>query len=302
LSRELAASAAQDRTSTATLLAHLAEFDARRLYLPAAYPSMHAYCVHELHLSEDSAFKRIRVARTAREYPAVFTAVADGRLHLTAVVLLGPHLTPETADELLAAAAHKSKPEIEQLIAQRLPRQEEPAGVLALSSAGPSTEQLVPEPVGSITTKLAPEAVGASASRPFAETAAQPRESLQLMVIPGTRDKLRYAGSLMSHQIPSGDLAEVLDRILDLGIRQLEKRKFAATTKPSRKQRTTTSARHIPAPVKRAVWERDQGQCTFVSECGRRCPARMLLETIWNDGPAVVGSCHLREERPTAVA
>src|SRR6266850_3955373 len=166
LSRELAASAAQDRTSTATLLAHIAEFDARRLYLPAAYPSMHVYCVHELHLSEDSAFKRIRAARTAREYPAVFTAIAEGRLHLTAVVLIGPHLTPETADELLAAAAHKSKPEIEQLIAQRFPRREDPAGVLALSSTSPSTEQLVPEPVESITTKLAPEAVGASPSRP----------------------------------------------------------------------------------------------------------------------------------------
>ena len=242
LSRELAASAAQDRTSTATLLAHIAEFDARRLYLPAAYPSMHAYCVHELHLSEDSAFKRIRAARTAREYPAVFTAIAEGRLHLTAVVLLGPHLTPETADELLAAAAHKSKPEIEQLIAQRFPRQDVPAGVLALSSAGPATEQLVPEPVESSVTKLAPEAVRASASRPLAVPVAQPRVPLQHMVMPGTRDKLRYIGALMSHQVPSGDAAEVLDRTLDMAIRQLEKRKFAATTKPRRKQRTTTSA------------------------------------------------------------
>src|SRR5882672_10789950 len=193
LSHELAASAAQDRTSTATLLAHIAEFDARRLYLPAAYPSMHAYCVHKLHLSEDSAFKRIRAARTAREYPAVFTAIAEGRLHLTAVVLLGPHLTPETADELLAAAVHKSKPEIEQLIAQCLARQGVPAGALALSSAGPSTAELVPEPVESIVTKLAPEAVGASPVRPLAGPA-QPRESLHLMVIPGTRDKLCYAG------------------------------------------------------------------------------------------------------------
>ena len=33
-----------------------------------------------------------------------------------------------------------------------------------------------------------------------------------------------------------------------------------------------------PAHVKRAVWERDRGQCTFIGETGRRCSARSLLE------------------------
>ena len=54
---ELAAIVARDRETTATLLAHLAEVDARKLYLPAAYPSMFAYCVGELRLSEDAAFE-----------------------------------------------------------------------------------------------------------------------------------------------------------------------------------------------------------------------------------------------------
>ena len=48
LLRDLAALVAQDRATTARLLAHIAECDARRLYLPAAHPSMFAYCVHEL--------------------------------------------------------------------------------------------------------------------------------------------------------------------------------------------------------------------------------------------------------------
>src|SRR6266478_3174996 len=86
LLRSLAALVAQDRSITAALLAHIAEVDARRLYLPAAYPSMYTYCVGELHLSEDAAFKRIRVARMARKFPATFEAIADGRLHLGAVL------------------------------------------------------------------------------------------------------------------------------------------------------------------------------------------------------------------------
>src|SRR6266536_4913795 len=109
LLRDLAALVAQDRTTTAALLAHIAEVDARQLYLPAAYPSMYAYCVGELRLCEQAAFKRIRAARTARQFPAVFPALAEGRLHLSAVVLLTPYLTPDNARELLAAVVGKSK-------------------------------------------------------------------------------------------------------------------------------------------------------------------------------------------------
>src|ERR1700704_2870159 len=122
LSRRLAVSAAHDCVSTAGLLADIGEFDARRLYVPAAYSSMHAYCLYELHLSDDAALKRIRAARIGRKIPAIFPAVAEGRLHLTAVVLLAPHLKPETADELLAAATHKTNAEIKQLIALRYPK------------------------------------------------------------------------------------------------------------------------------------------------------------------------------------
>ena len=131
----LTALVARERTTTATLLAHLAEVDSRRLYLPATYPSMYAYCVGELGLSEDAAYKRIQAARVARQFPVLFAALADGRLHLTAVVLLAPYLTQENIDELLAAAAGKTKSEIEELLAQRFPRSETMALVQALPAS-----------------------------------------------------------------------------------------------------------------------------------------------------------------------
>src|SRR5438552_13703064 len=144
LLRDLAALLAHDRTTTAALLAHLAEVDARRLYLPAAYPSMFAYCVHELRLSEDAAYKRIQAARVARQFPIIFDAVADGRLHLSAVGLLAPYLTPENAGELLAAAALKTKSEIEELVARRFPRSETLGLLAALPASSP---QLAPAQV-----------------------------------------------------------------------------------------------------------------------------------------------------------
>ncbi len=49
--------------NTADLLDHLAEIDERRLFLPAAYTSMYAYCIGELGMSEDSAAKTTQAIR-----------------------------------------------------------------------------------------------------------------------------------------------------------------------------------------------------------------------------------------------
>src|SRR5690349_9493645 len=91
---------ARDRAITASLLAHLAEVDTRRLYLALGHPSMFAYAVEALHFSESAAYRRIHAARAARRFPQLFRLVAEGRLHLAAVCLLAPHLTEENFEEL----------------------------------------------------------------------------------------------------------------------------------------------------------------------------------------------------------
>ena len=105
----------QDRRLTAVLLAHLAEVDARQLYLEAACSSTFGYCVERLHFSEDAAYKRVRAARAARQFPRIFELVARGELHLAAVTLLAPHLTEDNHRDLLAAAAHQSTRAVEEL-------------------------------------------------------------------------------------------------------------------------------------------------------------------------------------------
>jgi len=92
----------------------------------------------------------------------------------------------------------------------------------------------------------------------------------------------------------------VLDHALGALIGQLERRKFAATSRPRpRPRRSSANPRHIPAEVKRQVWERDGGRCTFVSEAGRRCPARSRLEfdhldPVARGGRATVARIRLR--------
>src|SRR3989441_7164830 len=232
LLRDLAALVAQDRAPTAVLLPHLAEVDERRLYLPAAYPSMYAYCVGELRLCEQAAFKRIRAARTARRFPAIFSALAEGRLHLSGVVMLTPHLTPENADELLAAAANRNRAELEQLLAQRFPRPDLPARLQALPPA-PSpallTDQLSPGTVDSATSQHAPGRVESPAPRAKLAPLAPRRFGLQVTIGEDTYEKMRYAQALLGHQPPAAELAAMVDRAFDALIGQLEQRRFAAT-------------------------------------------------------------------------
>src|SRR5215203_7049015 len=91
LLRGLASLVAQDRTTTANLLAHMAEVDARRLFAPAGYASMHASCVEKLGLSDDATWKRLQVAKRARVFPQIYAALAEGRVHLSGLTLLVPH-------------------------------------------------------------------------------------------------------------------------------------------------------------------------------------------------------------------
>jgi len=281
LHRELKNLAAQERGVSADVLAHIAEVDFRKAFVPEAYDSMSAYCVGELWLSEDAAAKRIHVARVGRRCPAVFPALAEGRVHLSGLVLLAPHLTPENAVELLAAATHKRKAEIERLVAERFPKLPVPTQLVP-STSGAGAGEHAPGHAGS--PKMTGPSRGEHAPGHVPERArvtpvAAQKFALQLPIDGSTQDKLRYAQELLSHQVPDGDIATVLDRALDLLIARLEHTRFGITDRPGRAGGTPApGSRYVPAHVKPVVVQRDQCRCTYVSAVGRRCEARKRLE------------------------
>ena len=104
------------------------------------------------------------------------------------------------------------------------------------------------------------------------------RYKLQVTISGETLEKLKLAQDMLSHAIPSGDAAAVLDRALSLLVAELARNKFAATERPRPGRPTAEGSRHIPADVKRAVWVRDLGRCAFVSADGRRCLERRFIE------------------------
>src|SRR5438876_5443452 len=107
----------RERACTATLIAHLAEFESRDLHLALGYSSLFAYCQEALHYSEEESYLRMSAARLARRFPLVVPKLSDGSVSLSTLRLLAPHLQPANSEELLAAASGKSKRDVQELLA-----------------------------------------------------------------------------------------------------------------------------------------------------------------------------------------
>lgn len=99
---ELKFLAEREKRNLAALLIHLAEYDLRRLYRDAGYPSLFAYCVKSLGYDENTAYRLITAGRVIKHYPSACPLVASGDLTLTAILALSPVLTDENHDRLLS--------------------------------------------------------------------------------------------------------------------------------------------------------------------------------------------------------
>ena len=127
--------AGRERAVTAVLIAHLAELDARRLYLAEGCASVFTYCTQILHLSEHAAYGRIEAARASRKFPVVLAMLNDGSVNLSTVCLLAPHLTSENYREVLDMAQHKTKRQVEEMVARLRPQPPVPDVVQFTASA-----------------------------------------------------------------------------------------------------------------------------------------------------------------------
>ncbi|MEQ1834192.1 MAG: HNH endonuclease [Candidatus Eisenbacteria bacterium] len=296
LVRQLDALAAQELATDADVLAHLAELEVREEFLRLGFASLQDYCVRRLHMSEDRAKKRIRVCRTALAFPTIFEMIADGRLSLTAVLMLAARLMSENSESLLAEAASLSNEQLEFMLARRFPREggsdESPALELTCGIAGSS------EVEGAARPQPAPSAasVDVNATGPVRDACGQqnaptPRPSRYAKFTPLSADcvqlrcQLSMAAyehfqrvrALASHAVPSGNAALVIEYALKLAAALLDKRKFGkgVRTRPSNGK---PNGRYVPAAVRQEVCERDGGCCAYVGPDGTRCGSEWHLE------------------------
>jgi hypothetical protein len=284
----------------AQLLVYLGEIEERKLYRDWSFSSMFAFCVFELGFSEDVACNRIAIARAARSMPVILDVLRSGKVHLAGLRLLAPHLTTENQDRVLAEAAGKSKRDIEELVARLAPQPPVPTIVRKLPDRGNSVAE---SPTLSFDSTVATALPESSAAPAFVSpTPAGPRrDERRARIAPLAEDtfkfqftasrachgKFREAQELLRHRIPNGDVGAIFEKALDLLIEKVKKERFATGGKPRAVPTGKTDSspsRHIPDAVKREVFERDGGCCTFTADDGRRCAETGALEFDHLDG------------------
>ncbi|HET9551857.1 MAG TPA: HNH endonuclease signature motif containing protein [Anaeromyxobacteraceae bacterium] len=319
LARRLAELAANDRAVQVELLLHLAEYDRREAWLAAGYGSLWDFCRRALHLREGAAWRRIQAMRVLRRLPELAEPLRSGKLCLTTVALIDPVLTEANAAELVARAAYKSKAEVEALVValrprsaprdgvRRLPERHEAANAASLPL--PAPRGFEPETTGGAPVLAAPapapEALApAPTARPTVCPVAADTWSLRVTVDVAFKEELDRLTELLSHKVPGGELSAVLREAVKCAIEKHGKRRGAV--EPERKRAKKMAQKKAPASpssaappsprrepisaeVRRQVWKRDEGQCTWVSPDGRRCGSRWRLQLDHIEAAALGG-------------
>jgi hypothetical protein len=325
-----------------------AEVEARGLHRKRLCASLYTYCIYELRFSEDAAARRSSAARLVKQFPLLLDAIANGELHLTGLLMLGPHLTPENHVEVLGRAKFRTKKELAKLVRELSP----------LPPVPDLIEPIRPEPALLATTRPSWEHFISSFEPPVRELrpGERPREwandadaaGLLPSGTPGTRTPqegmttsepdllptapaelpaitgplqyqmqfttteehvqlLERARALLARERPGLTLGEVHLEAMKLLVTALEKRKFAVTDRPRKTTRAAQATpktaqwpdssarespgqpgqsvvtprrrgRYVPAAERRAVYERDRGQCSYVDSHGGRCRETRCLE------------------------
>ena len=174
-------------------------------------------------------------------------------------------------------------------------------------SGGAAEGELRPDGVEFPRSELRPDAVqggraqlgpGRAAPPETIEPLAPGRYKVQFTASAELRDKLDRLRALMRSSVPDGDLAAIIDAAVTEKLERLEARRFGRTKAPRKEPSAAQgppSSRHVPAAVRRAVYERDGGRCRYVDDQGRRCSAREGLE-FHHRHPFAFGGHHSVDE------
>jgi len=285
-------------------------------------------------MSESMTAKRLWAARTARRYPVILQMVARGQLHLSAIAKLAKHLTEDNHRALLLRARHKSSRELDVLIAELAPRPDVPSRIRALPRSKGSTRSAdsaggsARKPADSCTLQRPGQTVAScrgvstdvpdtadtvsvgSTRRPRGQVVplAPRRYKIEVTVDQETHDKLRMLEDLLGHLTAGADPAVIVRRAIDRLFDETLKKKAAITDTARAGDRRADDRGHrpgdrrtraIPAAIRREVWRRDGGRCTYVDRRGRRCRGTRCIEyhhemPFGKGGQHVVGNIALR--------
>jgi hypothetical protein len=303
--------AAGERGATAELVAHLAALDGRPgAFAGLGYGSLFAYCTRRLRLSEDAACNRIEAARACRRFPIALEGLRSGDLTVTALRMLGRHLTAANHREVLGKAYGRSLRELEVLVATLAPKPDAVTLVrrlpdastltasaregLAMASPEADVRQLRSDACARQAPSVAAPGVATAPGErpspggppPLIRPTAPERYRVQFTIGADTERALRRLQDLLRREIPNGDPAAIVDRALRLLLADVERKKLGAAIRP------------VAPPIRRATDRRAAGATRVtISASGAGAAGQLGSRTVPRAVKRVVSA---RDERQCA--
>jgi 5-methylcytosine-specific restriction endonuclease McrA len=305
----------KERKLTLSVLLHLNEIERRKLHLKRGHPTMFDYCTVGLGYSASAAMRRIQAARCIALFPRVHELLLSNAVNLSTVCLVSKVLTPENQADVLARICGKSQREVEVIVGEiepltALPRDRVRTVVVRVPAAVAATTnyrngnsvgvnrgaQRELQAAGAV----APKEATTQASATEAHTneyyrngnnssAAEPaklerRAMIQFSASETFMAKVERVRSLASHRLPANaSLGQVIEIALDVFLAKedpaaRQERRDSRKTTAARKTDSSRSPRSIPAPVRDAVFLRDQQHCTYKAPDGKPCQSTHTLQ------------------------
>lgn len=278
LFRSLENLARSERRRLPAILSHLGELEARDARPPKG-ASLFAYCIKVLRWSEGETWRRIRAARASRRFRSVRLSLGSGRLTMTAVAALEPHLSPENHRGLLRRAEGLSTRELDSFVAELAPRAGRRESIKAI---GPASFLTAPRAYAEASAIPALPVLALQepvAGSPSDSPSGDPPQRVEYVftVDEALAREAEDARALLRNKYPFCRIEDVFREAVSALLDRLD---------PSRRERRpgrplkpgAADRRRVPAAVRAIVWKRDGGRCVFTGDDGRRCRSRAFLQ------------------------
>jgi 5-methylcytosine-specific restriction endonuclease McrA len=236
------------KKAEADLISVLQEVESSKTFFELGYTSLFQYVVQSLELSESVAANFITVSRKAAEFPALQSAITEGKITVSKARKVTAVLTLENQEEWVNKAVELPQKKLEEQVAS-----------------------------------IAPETKIREGVKPVTENLSQ----LKMGISKELEEKLKRVQDLESQRTRRAvQLSEALEALVDLYLEKKDPIKKAERVLKSdadacvarHADRAAQSGnRSIPAKTKHQVTLRDGGQCTHTDN-GKRCGTRRWLD------------------------
>jgi len=247
----------RERALVTEILQYLREVEERKLFLEHGYSSLFAFCLGELGYSEPEAQLRIQAMRLLRVAPEVGARIESGELSMSVAAQIQSasrreELPAEEVQELVRELSGSSKREAKKVLAARFPEAPRP------ERARPVSEDRV-EVRFSISRKVA-EATGELFDR-------------------GAHVNFERSYEKLFARLVEQELARNRKKVAAHAPAPAEKPEESQSNNAAQLRPDKVISRHIPNPIRRAVFRRQAEGCEYTAPgLNRRCGSRHGLQ------------------------